>query len=563
MTSLPNLSDIPLNQPDFPAMEDCYKELTEKARTGSIDDCMSALNQRERLVKSFTSWGGMAYLRFYQDTQDEKIKEQKDKVDQLQPQYQTLDADFTAEILNSRHRSDLEQRLGGRVFQIWQIDQEIQSEAVQEELAEESQIASEHTACLAEARIAFQGEEHGLSGMRAFGKHADRETRYAAQKATWTWFSENGERIHDIYDRVVKKRHVIAQKLGYGNFIPLGYRRMYRTDYGPKEIARFRDEIRNRIVPLVGKVQEVQAQKLGIPKVMSWDGQVYDLEGTPKPKGDHDWLMEQGQVLFDRFCPEMGEFFKMMRSRGLLDLKMRKGKGMGGFCTYLHEPEAPFIFANFNGTEADTIVFTHEIGHAFQIWNSRHITPSDLCWPSMEAAEVHSMSLEYLTLPHMELFFKEDAERFRWEKMAGAINFFPGLAAMDHFQHLVYEKPNATAKEREQMFQDIETLYHPSTDRGDLQPLFGGRGWHQVGHLFKAAFYTIDYNLALACALQLWQLSSQDKAQALERYVALCRRGGSRSFLGLVKSAGLRSPFEPGCLEDVSDLVVAELGLTA
>src|SRR5581483_2434519 len=40
-------------------------------------------------------------------------------------------------------------------------------------------------------------------------------------------------------------------------------------------------------------------------------------------------------------------------------------------------------------------------------------------------------------------------------------------------------------------------------------------------------------------------------AAALEDYVALCGRGGSAPFRELARSAGLRSPFDDGCLADV------------
>ena len=53
------------------------------------------------------------------------------------------------------------------------------------------------------------------------------------------------------------------------------------------------------------------------------------------------------------------------------------------------------------------------------------------------------------------------------------------------------------------------------------------------------------------CALQFWLRAEQDREAAMKDYVALCRRGGEAPFQDLVRSAGLRSPFEEGCLTDV------------
>ena len=37
----------------------------------------------------------------------------------------------------------------------------------------------------------------------------------------------------------------------------------------------------------------------------------------------------------------------------------------------------------------------HEMGHAFQGWESQAIEAVDLQWPTSDAAEVHSMGMEY------------------------------------------------------------------------------------------------------------------------------------------------------------------------
>ena len=87
----------------------------------------------------------------------------------------------------------------------------------------------------------------------------------------------------------------------------------------------------------------------------------------------------------------------------------------------------PFIFANFNGTHHDIGVFTHEMGHAFQCWESRHLPGIDLLWPTMESAEIHSMGLEFLSHPHIALLVGEDAaERFRRMHLITSLAFLLG-----------------------------------------------------------------------------------------------------------------------------------------
>jgi len=224
----------------------------------------------------------------------------------------------------------------------------------------------------------------------------------------------------------------------------------------------------------------------------------------------------------------------------------------------------PFIFANFNGTHNDIGVFTHEMGHAFQCWESRDQPCVDYLWPTMEAAEIHSMSLEYLTHPHVGLLVGEAAaERYRAMHLTQALAFLAYGVCVDHFQHEVHANPDATPAERHAMWQRLEPLYMPWTDYGDLaHPAKGGR-WQAKQHIYNSPFYYIDYTLALCVALQFRLWSRRDAKGALDAYVALCGRGGSMPFQGLVASAGLVSPFAEGALEAAVAEAAAVLGSCA
>ena len=262
-------------------------------------------------------------------------------------------------------------------------------------------------------------------------------------------------------------------------------------------------------------------------------------------------MIAQAGQMFHEMGGGMDELFHQMCRRGLLDLKSRAGKAGGGFCEGLPVFGMPFIYANFNGTKGDVEVFTHEMGHAFQNYSSRHHDVVDYFWPTSESAEIHSMGLEYLAWPYMELFFGDDAERFRQVHLTGGIQFLPYGVAVDHFQHLVYERPQASPDERCAMWQEMERIYLPWRRYGDLAHEASGRRWQAQLHIYVHPFYYIDYTLALTCALQLWLPARRDRDAALDTYLALCRRGGEAPFGELIESAGLGSPFAEGCLADV------------
>lgn len=71
------------------------------------------------------------------------------------------------------------------------------------------------------------------------------------------------------------------------------------------------------------------------------------------------------------------------------------------------------------------------------------------------------------------------------------------------------------------------------------------------GHIFSMPFYYIDYTLAQVCALQFWAKSLENRDAAWEDYLRLCKAGGKYPFLRLVELAGLKNPFENGCIASV------------
>ena len=191
------------------------------------------------------------------------------------------------------------------------------------------------------------------------------------------------------------------------------------------------------------------------------------------------------------------------------------------------------------------------MGHAFQYWQSRNLPVFDYLWPTLESCEIHSMSLEFLTWSQMDKFFGRDRDRFCQIHLTESLLFLPYGCAVDHFQHLVYDNPEATPQERNQMWQEMEARYLPWRKYGDLEHPSQGGLWQEKQHIYFSPFYYIDYTLALCCAMQFWVKASSDRNSTLADYIALCRRGGQAPFQELVKSANLVSPFQSGCLAEV------------
>jgi M3 family oligoendopeptidase len=490
----------------------------------------------------------MVHLRFNQDTRNAEYQKAREYCDKISPALGNLGNDFKRKLLRSAHRPALERRLGAQAFALWSCDERSLIPAIEAEETRINGLCADYTELLASAKLEFKGEQLNLSSLAKYFTDSDRRTRYDAQKLRWDWMAAHRERLDSIFHELTALRDQAATKLGLLDFVELGYLRMRRVDYDRNDVEMLRRQVIEEVVPLCSELVERQARALGIDKVMYWDSEIYDAKGSPHPRGDHDALIGRAQEMFDEIGHGFGDFFKMMSAKGLFDLKSREGKAGGGFCTAFPTYGVPFVFANFNGTKGDVEVFTHEMGHAFQSWSSRHQRMPDYLWPTSESSEIHSMSLEFITWPWMEKFFGEEADRFRRAHLTGSLLFIPYGIAVDHFQHLVYENPQATPAQRFEMWREMERTYLPWYDYGDLPHAGAGGLWQMQRHIYQFPFYYIDYVLALVCALQFWVRVRNDRETAMRDYVALCARGGEAPFQTLVRDAGLKSPFEPGTL---------------
>jgi M3 family oligoendopeptidase len=539
-------------RPDIKDIESRFNELLEKFK--SAESFASQSQFMESIIKlrsDFESMSQIVSIRHTIDTTDKFYEDEQNFFDETTPVYQGLTTEFYRALVNSKFRSELEARYGQQLFNIADLTLKTFTPDIIEDLQLENKLSSEYTKLIASAKIWFEGEERNLPQLVPFQLSTDRDMRKKANEAKYNFMVENGQKLDEIYDSLVKVRTKMAQKLGYKNFVELGYARMLRADYNAEMVANFRAGVEKHIVPVATKLRERQRARLGLDSLRYYDEKFSFTSGNAKPKGNPDFIVGCGKQMYEELSPETDEFFKFMIDNELMDLVSKKGKAGGGYCTFISSYKAPFIFSNFNGTSGDVDVLTHEAGHAFQVYSSRNYDIPEYNFPTYEACEIHSMSMEFFTYPWMHLFFKEEVDKYKFSHLAEALLFIPYGVTVDEFQHFVYENPDATTEERKAAWRKIEKKYLPHRDYENNSYLERGGYWHQQGHIFGSPFYYIDYTLAQICAFQFWKKSSENRTEAWADYLTLCKAGGSQSFLNLVKLANLISPFEDGCIESV------------
>lgn len=540
------------NRPNFEEAKERFEGLLKAFKeANSMEQQSEAIGKINEFRESFSTQGNLAFIRASIDTKDEFYQKERDYFDEVSPQLEELVTAYYKELVSSKFRSELEEKWGSQLFDLADYSIKAFSPEIIELMQQENKLSSEYSKLVASAQVEFDGKTLTLAQLGPYRESTDREIRKQALVASTQFFAGNEEKFDDLFDKLVKVRHKIAVTLGYKNFVELGYIRMMRVDYNAEMVKKFRDQVRDFIVPLASKLYERQAERIGVDSLKFYDESLNFISGNATPQGSADWIIENGSKMYDELSPETGEFFRFLTDRKLMDVEAKTGKESGGYCTFIEEYNSPFIFSNFNGTSGDIDVLTHEAGHAFQVYSSRDIGIPEYLWPTYEACEIHSMSMEFFTWPWMEYFFKEQTEKYKFAHLSGALQFLPYGVAVDEFQHEIYENPEMTPSERKAAWSKIESIYLPHRDFDGNSYLEAGGFWQRQGHIYNSPFYYIDYTLAQICAFQFWKRSREDQESAWKDYLHLCQLGGSKSFTKLVAEANLISPFEEGCVESV------------
>ncbi|MEH6940157.1 M3 family metallopeptidase, partial [Bacillus sp. JJ664] len=279
----------------------------------------------------------------------------------------------------------------------------------------------------------------------------------------------------------------------------------------------------------------------------------------PEPKGNIKWILNEFEHVFKEISPETAEFYQYLEQNNLLDVETRNDKARAGYCTYIAEYKSPYIFANFNGTSDDVRVFFHEAGHAFQLYASRNLELIDYHYPTYEACEIFSMSMELFGWKSINRIFGEDTNKYKYLHLHEALDWLVYCVAVDEFQHTVYENPELTPNERKEKWRNIEKEYLPFRNYEGNDYLERGGYWQQQTLIYKTPFYFIDYALAQVCAFQLWKQFKANEEEAFSSFLTICKAGGSNSFLTILAESNVISPFVNDCIESILPMIKNEL----
>jgi M3 family oligoendopeptidase len=551
-------SEMKYERPNIEAILALCEELAAKAAAADSDEAIiAAYYEQDKALSAYNTAAQLASIHYTQDTRDEFWSAERDFYDENGPAVSNACVNVSRAFLSNPHVNALERAFGhtcipGMKNSVLSVD-----ERVLDLRKEENALSSAYQRLYGGAMVELDGKQLTIPQLGPYCQSTDREMRRKAYSAGGSYFDAHRDEFDEIYTKMVRNRNEQARILGYNDYSELSYVRMNRIGYGPAEIKSFRDQVANDVVPLLTKVQEMRQKRTGITDPKFIDNDFAFPDGNPAPHGNYEERMAAAKKMYHELSPETGEFIDFMQENELFDVLSRPGKMSGGYMTMLSSYKAPFIFANWNNTAGDIDVLTHEAGHAFEGYLAARdeSIPNDLSCPSMESAEIHSMSMEFLTAPWHELFFGEDTDKYELLHVESSLLFLAYGCEVDEFQHIMYQQPDLTPEERNQVWLGLEKKYRPWIDFDNL-PFYGrGAGWQRQLHIYECPFYYIDYCLSTMAALQFFTLSVADHKDAWERYMRLVRRAGLASYTELCETAGLRVPFENGSIKSIAETV--------
>ncbi len=502
----------------------------------------------------FSSMASLSFARFTLNTRDGFYTAEKDYYDETGPKIDAEYVKFQREFLKNPHVKEAEKYLNPLVIRHYELSVKCTSDKAVPYKIEENKIITEYTKLMAETLFEYNGEKLPLSALKKYFTDKDRAVRKSAYDALGNTLGTIGDKLDDIYDRLVKVRTQTARVLGYNDYSELGDNLMGRISYNRSDIKAFRENVLRDIVPAVTKLKEAVAKRLNISDFMLYDNDTYFTCGNPAPVIDAEHMFKAARDMYRSMSDETGEFFDYMVATDAFDVFPREGKWGGGYCTSFSDYRQPFILANFNGTSADVDVLTHEAGHAFaeyEIYKQNH--DLELNVGGMETAETHSMSMEFFCHKYIDKFFGERARDYKYSHIADALSFIPYGTIVDYFQELVYKNPDMTKAERNELWNKLESEFRPWLSVKGIPYIENGTRWQYQMHIYESPMYYIDYCLAQSVALQFLFASRENFDKAFNAYTNLLKQGGEKEFPALVTEAGLNSPFKQGALKKISE----------
>ena len=543
--------DLKFPRPDLEVFRGLYQDAIERVQNAKDgDDILEVLFEVDELSRRITDLLSATMIRHTLDVTDERYEQDYRWFEEKQPEFFKAILEFNDVIYTTPFKDYVEERIGPMYFVKTDVKKKTFCEDNIPLQQREAELMGEYEQLIGSCQMEVLGEPRSFGELQGMFAHEDREVRRAAFKAFSDFLRNNEEELERIWDELITVRNQMGKNLGYENYIPLAYLERLRLTYGEEDVANFRKQVVEEIVPLCSKIYEFQAKTLGLDEIKAYDETIIFADGNPKPAGDREYMYQQTVEMLRDMSPETEEFIEFMLDHDLIDYESRPEKAPKEYATILPGRKAPFAFYHFDGSPRGLRSFHEGMGYAFAGYKaSRRQHLEEYYASSSDIMEVHAMSMVLFANRYAEKFFGEDAKKYIFSNLHSYITFVPFSVAVDEFQHICYANPEMTAKERTQAWRELEKKYMPWR-KYDEDDEFMERGgyWYHKPHFFFHPFFYIEYSLATINSFEMYQKYEERPGTAWKEFLELTDLGGSKNYLETLQQSKLTPAFEDGAV---------------
>ncbi len=335
--------------------------------------------------------------------------------------------------------------------------------------------------------------------------------------------------VGETYLQLIAVRHEIAQLAGYDSYADYAYENIYARDYTTDEAQVFCDTVK-------GAVAEAFFSEVYPNPLLRSN---FSFNAEPE-----EMIAILGELAYS-LDPRLGEAWDYFSRNRLYTLSDDPVMRQGGFTTTVNIYNAPYIHISLSGQLYDMGTLIHEFGHfSDAYWNE----PNDLVLSGgcFDVFEIHSTGLEVIYQRFYPTVFGNRSSAAEFYSLLNLIYCVIDGCLYDEFQRTVYDNPDMTLDEINQLYYDLCIQY------GQSEPTDVDYYWMYVHHNFEAPMYYISYAVSSLASLQIWKLQQEDKQAALDLYMDILGRGAYEyGYMELMDAVGLLRFSEEGAAAEI------------
>ena len=319
-----------------------------------------------------------------------------------------------------------------------------------------------------------------------------------------------------VFVELVQVRDDIAKWNGYDNYYEYAFE-SYGRDYEHEDIETLSEIAKDEIVPLFYEIYDTW-----------WE--------LPYPEHVEDFYDEQEilENLAGFICsihPDLSEAYWYLLNNKTYDIEWSEKKASTGYTDNLPAYRAAFIFNSPYDNYQDYSDLVHEFGH----YNAAYHDPTPAIYMTsvLDVAEIHSQALELLITHFADELYGEDAPFMTLDVIFRMLNSVLSGCMYDEFQKTVYENPDMTLEEIDDLAEELCFAYAMDGSGAERYD------WIDVSHNFDMPCYYVSYATSAVSALDIWRKSLDGWEGAVDRYMQVTALPSDTGYMEAVKTCGL------------------------